>query len=129
MSKNDLKSLAMLAKQRLKDANYSSVQTNTYKKRASNNYFIKNVSSMKKMSPNCEFVIINNKEDLQFLKKVHSILSSNEDILNPIGKLVDKELFEKLNDTQKQQYVLELSEKYNIAKLEFLNSKKVGGVF
>lgn len=127
MSKNDLKSLAMLAKQRLKDANYSAVQTNTYKKRASNNYFIKNVSSMKKMAPNCEFVVINNKEDLQFLKKVHTILSSNEDILNPIGKLVDKDYFEKLSDTQKQQYVLELSEKYNVAKLEFYNSKRATG--
>lgn len=119
---SELKSLAMLAKQRLKNASYKNdgALKNVYK---NNNYFIKNVSSMKKLSGNCEFVTISNNEDLQFLKKVYTMLNNSEDIYNPIGRLIDKEYYNSLSPTEKQFYVFTIAEKYNKAKEQFYSQK------
>lgn len=117
MSRSELKNLALMAKQRLKGADYSPESAgviHNYKR--SNSYFMKNLASIKKMSANCEFVVLNDEEDLKFYKKVVSLLKVNEDIYNPIGKLVDDEYFGTLNSAQQQLYVLKISEKYNIAK-------------
>ncbi len=117
MSNNELKKLANLAKQRLKNANYSNKTSNPYTK--NNNYFIKNVSAMRKLSGNCEFVTLTDVEDLQFLKKVYSMLNNSEEVYNPIGRLVDKEYYNSLTTTEKQFYVLSIADKYNAAKEKF----------
>ncbi len=122
MSSSELKSLALLAKQRLRDSNYQNNQNkNAYSNR--NSYFIKNVSAMKKLSGRCEFVTITDVEDLQFLKKVYSILNSNEDVYNPIGRLVDKDYFDTLNETERQTYVFKIADRYNLAKEKYYASK------
>lgn len=121
MSSSELKNLASLAKQRLRNANYTKTIANNYNKH--NSYFIKNISSMKKNSGSCEFVTISDVEDLQFLKKVFSMLNGNEEVYNPIGRLVDKNYYETLNETEKQFYVLRLSERYNSAKIKYEENK------
>lgn len=121
MASNELKNLAMLAKQRLKNASYDgSVPT---KKSKVNSYFVKNISAMKKNTGSHEFVTISDTEDLQFLKKVFTMLSSAEDVYNPLGRLIDKKYYDTLSDTEKQFYVLRLSDKYRIAKQKYEESK------
>lgn len=117
MASNELKSLALIAKQRLRNANYTNKNKNTYNNK--NSYFIKNVTAMKKLSGNCEFVTITDVEDLQFLKKVYSMLSNSEEIYNPIGRLIDKEYYNSLSDLEKQSYVFKIADKYALAKEKF----------
>lgn len=74
---------------------------------------------MRKLSGNCEFVTLTDVEDLQFLKKVYSMLNNSEDVYNPIGRLVDKDYYNSLNPTEKQFYVLSIADKYNAAKEKF----------
>jgi len=45
-------------------------------------------------------------------QKVCKLLSSDEVITNPIGALVDKEMFDKLDAGNRQKYILDLSKKF-----------------
>lgn len=52
------------------------------------------------------------KEEEEFYGKVCSILESDENTINPIGQLIDKEEFEKLDADNRQRYILKLSQKF-----------------
>ncbi|MDE6200975.1 MAG: hypothetical protein K2M47_03750 [Clostridiales bacterium] len=45
-------------------------------------------------------------------RKVCDILDSSEIALNPIGQLIERDVYDGLDATGKQRYVLELSEKF-----------------
>lgn len=124
MPSSELKNLANIAKQRMRSANYKSPSVK-YSYNKTNNYFLKNISAMRKLSGNCEFVTLTDSEDLAFLKKVFSMLNNNEEVYNPIGRLLDKEYFSSLSGLEKQVYVFTLADKYNHAKEKYLsqNSK------
>ncbi len=125
---NELKSLASMAKQRLKNGNYSlEVKKNVEKNRAkASDYFYQNALSLKREHFIAEFVKITDKYDDEFIKKVYSLLESNELLCNSIGRLVDKKYFSTLNDFEKQHYILSLSEKFNRIKEEYYeNSTKI----
>lgn len=107
---SEFKKLANLAKQRMKEGNYTEkrgLKNNFY-----NSYYYKNMSSFKKLNAELNFVLINENESETFNKKVFDMLRKNEDILSPIGKLCDNEVYSKLNDYEKQNYILRLSERY-----------------
>lgn len=111
---SEFKKLASLAKQRLMQGNYT--EAKKLKNNFYNSYYFKNMSSIKKLNAELNFVLINDTETEVFNKKVFDMLKKNEDILSPIGKLCDKEIYSKLNDLEKQNYILRLSEKYIKAK-------------
>lgn len=50
--------------------------------------------------------------DEQMYKKVCEILDKDEDVLNPIGQLMDRAHYEELDDGGRQRYILELSKKF-----------------
>lgn len=52
------------------------------------------------------------KEDELFYARVCSILDADEDTTNPIGQLIDKDLYATLDDGGRQRYVLEISKKF-----------------
>ncbi len=52
------------------------------------------------------------KEDEEFFKKVCAILDEDEDPTNPIGRLIDHDIYDKMDAMGKQKYVLYLSKKY-----------------
>lgn len=59
---------------------------------------------------------INNNQtirDEMLYKKVKNMLDEDEYTLNPIGQLMDKNIYNKLDEQNKQRYVLELSNKYH----------------
>ncbi len=51
-------------------------------------------------------------KDEAFFEKVCRILDNDEDVLNPIGLLVDHEVYDALDPANKQRYILELSKKF-----------------
>ena len=68
------------------------------------------------------------KED-EFYKKVAKLLTENEYVLNPIMRLIDHDVYDNLSEQAKQNYIYELTEKYNKMKERFEEEKKSKAVF
>ena len=120
---SNLKSMASLAKERLKRGLYSNAEKAKAKSAmAINSYFVKNFNSIKKLNSKVEFISISNEIDDKFVCKVYDILKSNREIYNPIGLLVDNDVYSKLNDVEKQFYVLNIVDKYNKIKNQYFQS-------
>mgnify|MGYP004515483559 FL=1 len=113
---NNIKRLANMAKQRMLNRNYGSAINKNNKIHASD-YYYKNAMSLRKSKAEAEFVTIDISDE-KFESKVIGLLENN-DLLNPIGKLVDKSYFNTLNDFEKQHYILSLCDKFNKVKEKF----------
>ncbi len=125
---NELKNLALMAKQRLKNGNYSVdvIKTIEKDKAKASDYFYQNALALKREKFIAEFVTISNEYDEALIKKVYKILENNELLCNSIGMLVDENYFNTLNEFEKQHYILSLSEKYNRIKEDYYqNSSKI----
>lgn len=59
-----------------------------------------------------------------FYLKVKKILDEEGEIAGIIGRLTDKEAFDKLTYEQKQRYTLELSERYRKARERYYEEKE-----
>ena len=66
-------------------------------------------------------------ENEVFYLKVRSLLDSEGEVSNAIGRLTDKAYFDTLSYEEKQRYTLELSEKY-VRAVERYNREKSMGV-
>lgn len=66
------------------------------------------------------------KEEETMYKKVSEMLSKDEDVCNPIGLLVDHEVYDSLDFMAKQKYILDLSRTYRrMRERYFLEKRKV----
>lgn len=63
------------------------------------------------------------KHDEKLYRKVCSILDRDEATINPIGQLIDTELYDTLDPASKQRYVLELSNKFRELKERYYREK------
>ena len=61
--------------------------------------------------------------DERLYGKVRDMLDRDEDVSDPIGRLVDKEVFDSLDDSNKQRYILELSAKFRELKERYYKEK------
>ncbi|MDD2227142.1 MAG: hypothetical protein PHH71_00965 [Clostridia bacterium] len=102
-----LKRLALKAKKRLTGKN----KINTY-----------NIDTKK---PYGNVRIISCEEDERFYKKVCKILSENRDIQNPLGKLIDRNIYNSLTVTSKEKYFFDLIDKYAECKARFEKENSV----
>lgn len=127
MENNNLKSLANLAKQRLKQGTYNKEMAKTIiNKTKASAYFYKNAMAIRKKGLKAEFITID-LSDEKFEKRVFNLLTNNDLLCNPIGKLVDKNIYESLDDYEKQHYILSLCDKYNKVKEKFYDmQEKIG---
>ena len=55
--------------------------------------------------------------------KVREMLSGDECVIDPIGRLIDKELFSQMDFTEKNRYVLDLSKIYVRLKDRYYREK------
>jgi len=119
---NQLKMLANLAKQRLLNKEYQNPEPKSIFNKNASSYFLKNAKALKKLTAQTEFLVISDKEDEKFIKKVHSILDSQECVFNVLSKLIDKDYYKTLNEIEKQQYMLNVSDRYNKIREEYYKS-------
>lgn len=94
MKNQVLKNLAMNARNRLIN-------------RSSDNGQLKQKTAV--YSPNVKFRIISN-EDSDFLARANAL--GDEDLINPLKKLIDENLFSRLDAKGKERYLLEIIDKY-----------------
>ena len=64
-------------------------------------------------------------DDILYEKAV-SIFESDEIILNPIKRLIDEEVFSSLSESEKQRYILDLTQKFNQFKERYEREKMLG---
>ena len=117
---SNLKSMATLAKERLKRGNYTNAEKAKAKNAMNiNSYFLKNFNSIQKLKSKVEFVSISSEIEDSFVNKVNQILSSQTEVYNPIGQLVDKAIYDNLSEVEKQFYVLTIVDKFNKVKQNY----------
>ena len=59
----------------------------------------------------------------QFYCRVCDILERDENVTNPIGQLMDREEYERLDEANKQRYILELSKKFREMRERFYRER------
>lgn len=64
------------------------------------------------------------KEDVKLYAKIKTMLDEDEDILNPIAKLIDHKYYGKLDELAKERYLFELINKYKIYKMRYFEEKE-----
>ncbi len=63
-------------------------------------------------------------EDAVLYKKVCRLLNQDTFVLNPISRLIDHSVYDKLSDSEKQLYLLKLSTKYNELQNRYYNERE-----
>ena len=135
---SELKKRAILAKQRMRMGYWQ--RMNAEKQRQLENIEKADVQSMQLVKEIQRATILRDEgsalgimsveRDEMLYQKVVALLESNEIILNPIGVLVEKELYEKMDSGNRQKYILDLSKKFCEMKeryhLEKMNEVAVG---
>ena len=114
-----LKKRAMLAKQRLKMGYWQKMVEERQKalgelgKSEENVQLVQSLQREKvKRDEQKVLSAVRADEEELFYAKVRSILEEDENATNPIGRLIDRNRFEQLDENNKQLYILRLAEKF-----------------
>lgn len=121
-NKSVLKELIMSAKERLKHRDYGNLNYNNESKKQDKiktNQVLKFLASKEYKKADITFKVISNTEDELFNKKVIELLTTNPNTISPLKDLIDIEKYKSLNDIEKQNYILNLSERYVKIKKDF----------
>lgn len=110
----ELKKRCWLAKQRLKMGYWESLKREKEDGvSASRNGLPLAVEYARRLNREAEVAAsVSSAPDEKMYRIVCDILDSSEVALNPIGRLIERDVYEKLDPTGKQRYVLELSDKF-----------------
>ncbi len=107
----ELKKRAWLAKQRLKMGYWQSVRAGDGARPVIKNEIADRASATA------------NARDEKMYRTVCEILDSDEVTSNPIGRLIDGEVYSKLDPAGKQRYILELSHKFRELQERYYREK------
>ena len=75
------------------------------------------------LSAKTQYAIIANQkriEDDPLYNKVKKILTKDTDTLNPIAQIIDHDIYDNLDETQKEKYICKLSKRYANVKSHIL---------
>ena len=113
----EVKKRAQIAKQRLKRGYWESVRReNAAEDRADETVtvktYVRSVDHVSAAAP-----------DEKMYKKVCAILDRDEATLNPIGQLIDNDVYTSLDAASKQRYILELSNKFRELKERYYKER------
>ncbi len=67
-------------------------------------------------------------EEEAFYQKVCEILEGNELVIDPIGKLIDRKEYERLDELNRQKYILEISKKFREMKERYDKEKSFDNI-
>ncbi len=121
-NKSVLKELINSAKERLKNRDYGTSTYNYISKqndKAKTNHLLRILANQEFKRPDIIIKTLSTKEDEIFAQKVVNLLEHNPNSMTPLAELIDVEIFKNLNDTEKQNYILTLSERYLKIKEEY----------
>lgn len=115
-SLSELKKRALLAKQRLKMGYWQRLERERREMEESSDMCTRNISELQREKIRRDAMCATDEqryrqEELLY-EKVCRILDEDSDTLSPIGQLIDKEKYQKLDECGKQKYILELSKKF-----------------
>lgn len=120
----ELKKRCWLAKQRLKMGYWDSATKSITDDRS------EHVSkSMRIVAEDAKYIrgesdtAVSSPRDERMYKIVCEILDSNEVTLNPIGRLIERDVYDELDGAARQRYILELSEKFRELKERYYKEK------
>lgn len=123
----ELKKRCWLAKQRLKMGYWESVKnekTQSGEIGSGESNTSANVLIHARLKRDAEIAVGSNAiVDEKMYQKVCSILDSDEVALNPIGQLIDADIYASLDPVGKQRYVLELSNKFRELKERYYRER------
>lgn len=127
---SDIKKKAMLAKKRMKMGYWQQLQYEKAEmlKKMNGTEEDKKLASevqREKYKRDSDRALNKNKSDKDEIlyQKVKTMLDENECIINPIGKLIDQQVYGKMDDSNKQRYILELSAKYRELKERYYKER------
>lgn len=121
-NKSVLKELIMSAKERLKNHDYGTIDYNRESKmqdKIKTNHVLRLLASSEFKRADIVVKPISTKEDEIFNEKVINLLLTNPNTTSPLADLIDIEKYKNLNDIEKQDYILSLSEKYVKIRQDF----------
>ena len=113
---SELKKRALLAKQRLKMGYWQRLERE--RREMEERAFIgeRNISELQRAKLRRDIMLVTDepraKKEERLYEKVCNILDKDSDTLSPIGQLIDKEEYQRLDEGGRQKYILELSEKF-----------------
>ncbi len=125
-NRNEIKSLAKLAKQRLKSGFWEECRENVNESLTRAKEEGENTSNViRYYKSEVARVISNKNEELElFYVKVKNILDEYGDISNIIGVLCDVEYMKTLTFQQRERYLSDIAAKYRICKERYDGEKK-----
>lgn len=107
-----LKTLAKEAKMRMKKGFWQECEENLDKERSHAKEQGINESKMERYFQQKVVTTIRGETPDEFYLKVRDLLLSEGEVSDAIGRLTDREYYESLSYSEKQRYMLELSDKY-----------------
>lgn len=127
---SELKKRALLAKQRLKLGYWEQLRTEReqmLQTAGESSIARQKVSEIQRAKLSREMNSVVNvtgaNRDEELYKKVCAILDEDEDTTSPIGQLMDREEYDRLDDGGKQRYILELSKKFRELKERYYQER------
>lgn len=112
---SELKKRALLAKQRLKMGYWQKMEADR-RRMEEERVDDEKITELQRIKLRRDVLFVTDetraREEERLYARVCEILERDEDTLSPIGQLIDKELYRKLDEAGKQKYVLELSESF-----------------
>lgn len=121
-NKSVLKELIRSAKNRLKNHDYGNTTYNLESKKQDKiktNQVLRFLANREFKSADITITTISKTEDEIFSNKVINLLKENPNTISPIAEIIDIEKYKSLNEIEKQNYILDISEKFVKIKEEF----------
>lgn len=70
-----------------------------------------------------KLIILSDTEDEKLYKQICEMLDENIDVLNPIGKIADKEKISNMTQSERDRYIINLRDKYLLLRNRYLEEK------
>ena len=128
--KSELKRRALLAKQRMKIGYWRKMQEERelLLSKSNDSSQLQLLSSLQRSEYVRQSGFAFNKErtdkEEQLYSKVCNILTTDENTTNPIGQLVERDIYEAMDEHNRQRYILELSQKFRELKERYYKEKR-----
>ncbi len=125
-SKTEIKSLAKLAKERLKNGFWEDCKEKVHESVSKAENEGENKSNVIKYYKNTVTRVIgeHDEESELFYQKVKYILDVFGDVSDMIGRLCDEEYMKTLSYQERERYISEVAQKYRIARERYDEEKK-----